>query len=129
MRWSSLGRASVIAGRELAGNDAAIAKQFRAASIQAFEFTFEISIKMLRRQLADMLSSAEVEQLSFRDLLRAGAEKGLIDDPAAWFRFREMRNLSSHSYDESKAAQIAATLPEFASRAKSLLDALAKVSP
>jgi nucleotidyltransferase substrate binding protein (TIGR01987 family) len=111
---------------ELAANDGAIAKQFRAASIQAFEFTFEISVRMLRRRLADMLSAAEVEQLSFRDLLRTGAQKGLIDDPAVWFRFREMRNLSSHSYDESKAAQIAATLPEFAEKAGFLLDALRK---
>jgi len=114
---------------ELAIRDAAISRQFRAASIQAFEFTFEISIRMLRRQLADMLSAAEVERLSFRDLLRTGAQKGLIDEPTAWFRFREMRNLSSHSYDESKAAQIAASLPEFAGRAMHLLDALTKTAP
>jgi nucleotidyltransferase substrate binding protein (TIGR01987 family) len=111
---------------ELAGRDAAIAKQFRAASIQAFEFTFEISVRLLRRRLAELLSAAEVERLSFRDLLRTGAQKGLIDDPAAWFRFREMRNLSSHSYDETKAAQVAATLPEFAERAGFLLDVLGK---
>jgi nucleotidyltransferase substrate binding protein (TIGR01987 family) len=111
---------------ELAGTNPAIAVQFRAASIQAFEFTFEIAVKMLRRQLADILSDAEVERLSFRDLLRTGAEKGLIDDPAAWFRFREMRNLSSHSYDEAKAAQIAGTLPEFADRTAFLLNALRK---
>jgi nucleotidyltransferase substrate binding protein (TIGR01987 family) len=111
---------------ELARKDPAIAKQFRAAAIQAFEFTFEISIRMLRRRLTDMLSAAEVERLSFRDLLRAGAQKGLIDDPTAWFRFRDMRNLSSHSYDETKATHIAATLPEFASKAMHLLEALAK---
>ena len=61
---------------ELARKDPAIARQFRDAAIRAFEFTFEISIRMLRRRLTDMLSAAEVERLSFRDLLRAGARRG-----------------------------------------------------
>jgi nucleotidyltransferase substrate binding protein (TIGR01987 family) len=109
---------------ELALCDKEIGKQFRAAAIQAFESCFEIGIKMLRRRLEDILTTAEVERLSYRDLLRTSAEKGFIDDPQAWFRYREMRNITSHSYDESKAEMIALVLPEFADRALYLLHEL-----
>ncbi len=36
---------------ELAQNNPDLYEQFRAAVIQAFEYTFELAIKMLRRQL------------------------------------------------------------------------------
>ena len=109
---------------DLALNDKEIGKQFRAAAIQAFEFCFEIGIKMLRRRLEAILTTPEVERLSYRDLLRISAEKGFIDDPQAWFRYREMRNITSHSYDESKAEMIASVLPEFAGKAIYLLHEL-----
>jgi nucleotidyltransferase substrate binding protein (TIGR01987 family) len=109
---------------DLALNDKELGKQFRAAAIQAFEFCFEIGIKMLRRRLEDILTTSEVERLSFRDLLRTSAEKGFIDDPQAWFRYREMRNITAHSYDEAKAEMIASVLPEFADRAQFLLQEL-----
>ena len=106
---------------DLAKQEPLLGKQFRAAAIQAFEYTFEISIRMLKRRLKEIISIAEVERLSYRDLLRVAAEKGFVDDPVAWFDFREMRNLTSHSYDESKADLIAAGLPEFAEKARFLL--------
>jgi nucleotidyltransferase substrate binding protein (TIGR01987 family) len=105
---------------DLAAGDPSLARQFRAAAIQAFEYTFELSTKMLRRRLKEILSAAEVERLSYRDLMRTGAAKGFIEDPSSWFRFREMRNITSHSYDESKAEQIAAVLPEFLDKARFL---------
>lgn len=109
---------------DLALNDKDLGKQFRAAAIQAFEFCFEIGIKMLRRRLEHILTTPEVERFSYRDLVRIGTEKGFIDDPQAWFRYREMRNITSHSYDESKAEMIASVLPEFADRALYLLHEL-----
>jgi nucleotidyltransferase substrate binding protein (TIGR01987 family) len=109
---------------DLALNDKDIGKQFRAAAIQAFECCFEIGIKMLRRRLEEILRGAEVERFSYRDLLGTGVEKGFIDDPHAWFRYREMRNITSQSYDEAKAEMIASVLPEFAGRALCLLQEL-----
>jgi len=38
-------------GSELAASDPGLAEQFKAAAIQAFEFTYELSHKTLRRQL------------------------------------------------------------------------------
>jgi nucleotidyltransferase substrate binding protein (TIGR01987 family) len=114
---------------ELAAGDPSLARQFRAAAIQAFEYTFELSRKMLQRRLKEILSDAEVDRLSYRDLIRTGAAKGLIDDPVPWFAFREMRNITSHSYDEVKAEQIAAVLPAFLDKARSLLRELQRSSP
>ena len=37
---------------DLARKDAELREQFRAATVQAFEFTYELAIKMIRRQLS-----------------------------------------------------------------------------
>jgi nucleotidyltransferase substrate binding protein (TIGR01987 family) len=113
---------------DLAAGNPSLARQFRAAAIQAFEYTFELSRKMLQRRLKEILSAAEVERLSYRDLMRIGAEKGFIDDPEPWFRFRDLRNITSHTYDEAKAEQIAAVLPEFLNKARFLLRELERSS-
>ena len=97
----------------------------RDSAIQRFKYTYELSIKMLRRKLEDMAeSSIEIEQMGFKPLIRTGAEKGLIDDPVAWFGFREKRNITSHTYDEEKAELVYAILPSFADSASFVLNAL-----
>ena len=40
----------------LARNDPESRKQFRAAAIQAFEFTYEVAVRMLRRQLEQIVA-------------------------------------------------------------------------
>jgi nucleotidyltransferase substrate binding protein (TIGR01987 family) len=110
---------------DLAKQDLEIFQQFRASSIQSFEYTFEIAIKMIRRQLELIESSSElVDQLSFKDLIRTAAERGLLNDPLAWFAFRERRNITSHTYDEKKAEQVFTDLPKFLSEARNLLEKL-----
>ena len=93
-----------------------------AGVIQNFEFVYEIGVKMLRRQLeAESDSPAEIDQASFRDLLRIAAEKGLIDDVEAWFGFRQMRNITAHTYDHAKAQQVYAGTQAFLTHARALL--------
>jgi len=48
----------------------------------------------------------------------------LIDDIDAWVIYREKRNITSHTYDAAKAAEVAAVLPEFARAAHELLGRL-----
>lgn len=97
----------------------------RDGCIQRFEYTYELAIRMLRRQLESMAGSAtEIEQLAYRDLVRMGAEKGLIDDPLAWFDFRNKRNITSHTYDEEKAGIVYGILPEFAKKTRFLVSRL-----
>jgi nucleotidyltransferase substrate binding protein (TIGR01987 family) len=78
-----------------------------AGVIQNFEFVYEQSIKMLRREMEKSAASpTEVDFSNFRDLLRSAAEKGLIADVEAWFTYRKMRNITAHTYNHEKAQQV-----------------------
>lgn len=45
----------------------------------------------------------------------------------AWFVYRDKRNITSHTYDPAKAAEVAAVLPDFARHARELLQRLAQL--
>lgn len=99
-------------------------EELRDASIQRFEFTFELAWKSLKRRLEiDLPNAQEVDAMSYRTLIRVGAEQGLIaaDAVPAWFVYRDKRNLTSHTYDEAKAVEVAAAVPAFAAHARALL--------
>jgi len=96
-----------------------------AGVIQNFEFVYEISVKMIRRQLElEADSPTEIDQASFRDVLRIAAEKGLIADVEAWFGFRQMRNITAHTYDHAKAQQVYEGSQHFLDHARQLLTQL-----
>ncbi len=42
----------------------------------------------------------------------------------AWLLFREKRNITSHTYDETKSLDVLAVVPQFIDRARFLLDRL-----
>jgi nucleotidyltransferase substrate binding protein (TIGR01987 family) len=68
--------------------------ELRDAVIQRFEYTYELCWKMLKRQMElEASSPTNIDQLSFRDLIREAAEKGFINDPPAWFIYREVRRV------------------------------------
>ncbi len=99
----------------------------RDSVIQRFEYTYELCWKMLKRRLElDVPSPEAIDAMSFRDMIRAGAERGLIDDPLLWFNYREKRNLTSHTYDEEVAQNVYRTALAFLTDARSLLAALQK---
>lgn len=98
---------------------------FRTATIKSFEYAYELSIRFIRRRLESMAATpAEIEQMEFKTLIRTAAEKGLIDDPLPWLLFREKRNITSHTYDETKSLDVLAVIPQFIKRARFLLDRL-----
>jgi nucleotidyltransferase substrate binding protein (TIGR01987 family) len=51
-------------------------------------------------------------------------EKGLVADVEAWFRYRRMRNLTSHTYDRDKAREVYHDTLAFFGDAKALLAGL-----
>lgn len=105
--------------------DADLREQFRAASIQAFEFTYEVAYKMLKRQLERMAADpTEVDRMTFMQVIRTGAEAGLIADIARFRDYREKRNATSHTYNASKAEDIVAVLPRFSEDVRTLLSEL-----
>lgn len=94
--------------------DAIIQDTLIAGAIQKFEFVYELSIKMLKRQLKTMADfEDEIEQSDFRDILRSSAKAGLITDIDSWIKYRQMRNITSHTYDQSKAKQIYEDIQNF----------------
>ena len=104
-------------------------KFVRDASIQRLEYTYELCVKSLRRQLEAMSDSpAELDALGYRDMIRAGVERGLIIAEADWFRYRELRNITADIYDPAKAAQVFDKLPAFLCDAQTLLGKLVAVS-
>lgn len=106
---------------------ARIKVHLRSAVIQSFEFTYELSIRMLRRVLIERSEAAAlVSDLSFNDLLRKAADAGLISAPGHWRAWREMRNATSHTYNEAKAAEVAQSVADFAASATELLARLEK---
>lgn len=66
--------------------------------VKRFEFTFEMSWKAMKRALAFL----GLECKSPRGCIQEAYAQGLIEDEAVWLNMIEMRNLSSHNYDESE---------------------------
>lgn len=107
---------------DLAASDRDLRDQFRAAAIQGFEFTYELAVKMLRRQLEQIVPSpAELRAMAFMDLIRTGAEAGLVEDVARYRLYREKRNITSHTYDEERAEEILSVLEVFLADVRFLL--------
>lgn len=119
------------ANSDQARADANAAQVFRTAAIQTFEFTYELSWKMLKRYLEISSGSPEtIEQMAFADLIRTGNEQALLlSDWPAWKGFRESRSITSHTYDEEKAAKVFATIPRFREEAAFLLQRLEERTP
>lgn len=106
--------------------DIGLVMQLRAAAIQAFEFTYELSIKMIRRYLKMIAANpASIDQLSFTDLIRAASDKELLlSDLVKWKRYRQERGTTSHTYNPEKAIEIFDELPGFLKEVRYLLNQL-----
>ncbi|MFN2426820.1 MAG: nucleotidyltransferase substrate binding protein [Candidatus Binatia bacterium] len=72
----------------LEAQTAAIRNVLLSGVIRNFEFVYELAFKMIRRQLElEAASPSEVDESSFRDVVRSAAERGLLDDAEAWFGY------------------------------------------
>ncbi len=120
--------ALVYAHSDLAKADPKLALHLRAAAIQAFEFTYELSHKMLRRYLVQTEPSPSlIGELSFPDLIRLGYQRGIVrSEWAVWKSYRDHRNATSHAYDEGKAQEVFTHIPGFLSEARDLLEEITR---
>jgi nucleotidyltransferase substrate binding protein (TIGR01987 family) len=103
-------------------------EQLRDGLIQRFEFTYELSHRMLRRYLRHVAASPDAfDRMPFQELIRSGNEQGLLlGDWPAWRRYRDMRARTSHTYAAAIAAQVVAAIPDFLTEATHLRDQLAR---
>ena len=72
------------------------------ATIQRFEFCFELAWKTIQAYVGDQ----GLECRSPKNCFRAGAELKLIKDPKVWFEYLETRNLAVHTYNEKLADKV-----------------------
>jgi nucleotidyltransferase substrate binding protein (TIGR01987 family) len=98
-------------------------EQIRDGLIQRFEFTYDLTHKMVRRALEQRAANPEeIRIMGFPNLIRTANESGLVGSEwGVWHRYREMRNITSHTYDEAKAREVAGTIPAFLVDAKDVL--------
>ncbi|MEI7580798.1 MAG: nucleotidyltransferase substrate binding protein [bacterium] len=117
----------------------------RTATIQAFEFCFELSWKTMKR----LLNKRSVPATSPREIIRAAGAEGFIKDDAqpshkasassrhinnsftgsarhssksdGWFEFLAQRNYAAHCYDEELAENVVEILPLFSAEIKQFL--------
>ena len=100
-------------------------EEFRTAAIKKFEYTYDLAVKLIRRQLAEIVSNpAELSQMSFMDLIHTGHQAGLVQDINYYRAFRASRNITSHTYDETKAQEVMDTMEEFIPEIKYLIKKL-----
>ena len=97
--------------------------QIRDGLIQRFEFTYEISHKMLKRYLEYVSPTpTQYDSMSFADLIRSGNEQGLLLGAwPEWKRYRDMRVKTSHTYNEDVALDVVASIEPFIAEARYLL--------
>lgn len=87
-------------------------KLLRDGIIQRFEYTFELSWKLLKRYLEEY-GLERVDTFTNRELFRVGYEQGLLQDAEAWLGYLRSRNLTSHMYNEGIAEQVFTTAEKF----------------
>ncbi len=103
-------------------NDNAI----RDAVIHRFEYTYSLSIKMLTR----FLHSQAVElpdTLTFNETIRKANQMGLLlSNLEKWTDYRQKRNQTSHTYEETIANSVVSVVADFQKDAEYLLNELKK---
>jgi len=97
----------------------------RDASIQRFEFTFEMAWKAVQVHAA----AEGLECVSPRDCLRAAFRLGVVDNDPTWMKMVEDRNRTTHTYDEASARAIYQALPDYAGLLRRLLTRLRESDP
>lgn len=100
--------------------------QIRDGLIQRFEFTYDLATKTLRRAIeASSDIPDQVDKMSFPTVIRTANEQDLLLGTwPDWHGYREMRNITSHTYDEGKALEVVQGIPPFLQEVRVLLQRL-----
>lgn len=98
-------------------------KYFRSATIQAFEYTYELAFKMVKRRIAASLGNPkEVNDMTFNDMIRTAYGKNIVkSDVSVWCEYRKKRGTASHTYDEDKAQKVFESAVHFLDEARYIL--------
>lgn len=90
------------------------------ATIQRFEFTFELAWKAIQ----SFAFQKGIQVVSPKDTIRIAAQLGLIEDVEMWFDFLDARNMSSHIYNEKMAKLVYQQAKKFLPEVEKLIEKL-----
>lgn len=100
----------------------------RDATIQRFEYTYSLALKMLSRFI-NKEAKEVIHTMTFNQLIRAANQFGLLkSNLEIWDDYRQKRNSTSHTYDESIALEVMSIIPAFKDDAIFLLNKLKELS-
>ena len=77
--------------------------------IQAFEYTYELAWNTIKDYFEDQ---GETEIYGSRDAFRLAFRRGLIQKGHTWMEMIKSRTLTSHTYNEDVAKEIASAVTE-----------------
>jgi len=92
------------------------------ATIQRFEFTFELAWKAIQKYVRDQGFDCK----SPKNCIREAARLEVIDDPEDWFDFLKKRNLTAHTYNREIANQIYKKAIKFPKEVDALLEKISQ---
>ena len=92
------------------------------ATIQRFEFTFELAWKFLK----DYFLEQGIELNYPKEVIREVFSVNLIDNEDIWIKMLKDRNMTSHTYNEKLADEIYIRIKSYVPELRNLLD---KVTP
>jgi len=95
----------------------------RDSAIQRFEFTLDISWKMIKALLEE---EKGIICVSPKECFREAYRQGIINYDEDWIKFVDMRNETVHTYNEDNAERIYNQLPNALSHFKKLLEIVNK---
>lgn len=102
-----------------------VEKGVQAGIVQYFELTYELAVKMIRKQLSEIVANPE-DLATFSNRMREAANAGLIHDPAAYINYRNIRNRTTHTYDCELTEEAVAAMPEFLESVRFLIEELTR---
>jgi nucleotidyltransferase substrate binding protein (TIGR01987 family) len=92
------------------------------ATIQRFEFTFELCWKFLK----DYLQEQGLNLNYPKEVIKEAFASGIISNEDVWLNMLSDRNLTSHSYDQTLADQIYLRIKDYVPELKQLLVAVSQ---
>lgn len=94
--------------------------QEKAGAIQAFEYTFELTWKTMKK-LAEERGGIPFVIRGSKDIFRAIEHLHFIDNAETWHKFIAARNNTSHSYNEEDADAVIEVFEDFSKELSTFL--------
>ena len=89
-----------------------IKNMYADSCIQRFEYTYELSWKIIKKYLKQFFNKSE-QKLTMKNIFRYIQGYGLIKDWTKWVEYNEAGNNTSHEYNFNKAQFVLTVLQTF----------------